>query len=72
MNNIRTIERKINQLPPSLVIKLEDYLDYLLSQRKVKQDYSVLNQTWAGGIKEYKKKYTSLELQKLALEWRTK
>jgi len=38
----------------------------------VEQNSSMLKQTWAGGIKEYKKKYTSLELQKLALEWRTK
>jgi len=24
---------------------------------------------WAGGLKEYKDKYTSLELQKKILEW---
>jgi hypothetical protein len=72
MYNLKTIEKKINQLPPSLVVKLDDYLDYLLSQKKVKKDTKVLTQTWAGGLKEYKKKYTSIELQKLALEWRTK
>ena len=25
--------------------------------------------SWAGALKEYKEKYTSLELQKKALEW---
>ena len=30
----------------------------------------VLRQDWAGALSEYKDKYTSLELQKKALEWR--
>ncbi len=72
MNSLKTIEKKISQLPPSLVVKLDDYLDFLLSQRKVSVNSNILKQTWAGGLKEYKKKYSSLELQKLALEWRTK
>jgi hypothetical protein len=29
-----------------------------------------LSQTWAGGLKEFRNQYTSLELQKKALEWR--
>lgn len=72
MNSLKTIERKISQLPPNLVVKLDNYLDFLLSQKTVKKDTKVLTQTWAGGLKEYKKKYTSIELQKLALEWRIK
>ena len=27
---------------------------------------------WIGGLREYRNKYTSLELQKKALEWRKK
>lgn len=72
MNSLKLIEKKISKLPPNLVIKLDDYLDYLLSQVKIKKDRDFLRQTWAGGLKEYKKKYSSIELQKLALEWRTK
>lgn len=29
-----------------------------------------LSQNWAGALKEYRSQYTSLELQKKALEWR--
>ena len=64
MNNIKTIEKKINQLPPSLVVKLDDYLDFLLSQKKANSTSKMLKQNWAGGLKDYKNKYSSLELQK--------
>ena len=30
-----------------------------------------LRQSWAGALAEYRDQYTSIELQKLALEWRT-
>jgi hypothetical protein len=72
MNTIKTIEKKINQLSPSLVTKLDDYLDYLLSQRAINKPSKILKQDWAGGLKEYKKKYSSVELQKLSLQWRIK
>ena len=72
MNNFKIIEKKINQLSPNLVNKLDDYLNYLLEQNKTKNDSKILNQSWAGGLKDFKKKYTSIELQKLSLEWRTK
>jgi hypothetical protein len=29
-----------------------------------------LKQNWAGALSDYREKYTSLELQKKALEWR--
>ena len=72
MNSLKTIEKKINQLPPDLINKLDEYLDYLLSQRITNNDSKVLGQSWAGGLKEYNKRYSAMELQKLALEWRTK
>jgi hypothetical protein len=71
MNTVKNIELKISQLPPSLVIKLDDYLNYLLSQRNGYKESKILRQSWAGGLKEFKKEYSSIELQKLALEWRT-
>jgi hypothetical protein len=70
MNSIKTIEKKISKLPPGLIIKLDDYVDYLLSQNHLNIQANKLKQTWAGGLKDYKNKYSSLELQKLALEWR--
>ena len=72
MNSFKTIEKKIYQLTPDLVTKLDDYIDYLLSRKKVNKSSKLLKQDWAGGLKDYKNNYTSIELQKLALEWRTK
>jgi hypothetical protein len=72
MNSLKTIEKKIYQLTPDLVTKLDDYIDYLLSRKKVNKSSKLLKQDWAGGLKDYKNNYTSIELQKLALVWRTK
>ena len=71
MHDYKSIEDKINQLPPNLIPELEDYVDYLLSKRKPNRKRRKLKQNWAGALKEYSKKYTSIELQKLALKWRS-
>jgi hypothetical protein len=71
MSKIEEIERKISKLPPGAISELDLYLDTLL--KKVKQAESKdgkLKQDWGGALKEWKKDFTSLELQKKALEWR--
>jgi len=45
MNSLKTLEKKISQLPPGLVIKLDDYLDYLLSQNRLNIHANKLKQT---------------------------
>lgn len=72
MDNIQTINEKIKELPPDLQLELEKYLNYLLSQNKRKDTSKMLKQDWGGGMKDLKEKYTSLELQKLAMKWRMK
>lgn len=62
------IEEKIKQLPPELHREVEDYVDFLLQKAKKKTGKKV-KLDWAGGLKEYKDKYTSLELQRKILEW---
>ncbi|MDI6886039.1 MAG: DUF2281 domain-containing protein [archaeon] len=62
------IEEKIKQLPPELHREVEDYVDFLLQKAK-KKTGKKLKLDWAGGLKEYKDKYTSLELQRKILEW---
>ncbi len=69
MRAIKNIESKINQLTPGLIGELDHYLDYLINKRIFKKPKK-LKQDWAGGLKEIK--MTSLELQKLALNWRQK
>lgn len=69
MRAIKNIESKINQLTPGMIEELNHYLDYLINKRIVKKSKK-LKQDWAGGLKDIK--MTSVELQKLALDWRQK
>jgi hypothetical protein len=62
------IEEKIKNLPPELHKEVEDYVDLLLVRAK-KKTGKKLKLDWAGGLKEYRDKYTSLELQRKILEW---
>jgi hypothetical protein len=41
-----------------------------LLEKQEKKSGRKLRQDWAGALKEYRDQYTSLELQKKALEWR--
>ena len=63
---METIEEKIKKLPPDLKKEVEDFVDFLLEKMK-KKTGKKLKLDWAGGLKEYKDKYTSLELQKKSL-----
>jgi Protein of unknown function (DUF2281) len=69
MRAIKNIETKINQLTPGLIGELDHYLDYLINKRVVRMPKK-LKQDWAGGLKDIK--MNSIELQKLALDWRQK
>jgi len=69
MRAIKNIETKINQLTPGMIGELDHYLDYLINKRMVRKPKK-LKQDWAGGLKDVK--LSSIELQKLALDWRQK
>jgi len=69
MRAIKKIETKINQLTPGMIGELDHYLDYLINKRVVRKPKR-LKQDWAGGLKDIE--MTSIELQKLALDWRQK
>lgn len=69
MRAIKNIETKIHQLTPGMIGELNRYLDYLINKRIVRKPKK-LKQDWAGGLKDIK--MTSIELQKLALDWRQK
>lgn len=40
-----------------------------MNETKVRPKQKKLRMDWAGGLREFRDKYTSLELQKKALEW---
>lgn len=66
---MKTLEELIRELPPQLQNEVRKYAQYLVDT-KVKPKRKYLRMDWAGGLKEFRGQYTSLELQKKALEWR--
>ncbi len=58
----------VERLPPELQREVEDFARFLLETRgQVKS--TRLRLDWAGGLSEFRERFTSLELQKKALEW---
>lgn len=63
------IYQQINQFPPYLLEELSLYIEFLSAKRNVKK-VGKLRLSWAGAIESEKENYTSVELQKKALDWR--
>lgn len=64
-----TLKELVEQLPPELEDEVRDFVEFLL-EKKAKKRGRKLRQDWAGALRDYRDQYTSLELQKKALEWR--
>ena len=64
-----SIETKLKKLSHEMQKEVEDFIDFLLA-KKNKKTSRTLKLNWAGGLKEYKDKFSSLELQKKVMEWR--
>lgn len=63
------LEKLLKDLPSDLHQEVEDFVQFLLSKR-FKTKGRKLRQDWAGALEDYRQQFTSLELQKKALEWR--
>ena len=66
---MNTLESLIRQLPRELQEEVRDFVEFLITKKQKKKEGKRLNQNWAGALEQYRDKYTSLELQKKALEW---
>jgi hypothetical protein len=66
---MKTLEELVKVLPLELRQEVEDFARFLF-ETKVQRKRSKLRLNWAGGLAEFREQYTSLELQKKALEWR--
>ena len=64
----RSLEAIIKELPPELQAEVRDFAEFLLEKRRPRGTWP-LSQNWAGALRDYRDQYTSLELQKKALEW---
>lgn len=65
---MKSLEELIKELPPQLQNEVREYAQYLVDT-KVKPKRKYLRMDWAGGLREYRDQFTSLQLQKQALEW---
>ena len=63
------LQEMVERLPPDLQQEVRDSVQFL-TERRVQKPGKELRQDWAGALREYRDQYTSLELQKKALEWR--
>lgn len=64
----RSIDELVKQLPPDLQQEVRDFARYLL-ETKARPRQKKLKMDWAGALREFRDQYTSLDLQKKALEW---
>jgi hypothetical protein len=68
---VKTLDEVIEstkELPEELQTEVRDFARFLRENR-IPRPRRKLRQDWAGGLREFRDKYTSLELQKKALEW---
>jgi hypothetical protein len=65
---MKNIEEVIRKLPLDLQQEVLDFAEFL-KQRRLGKKQKNLRMSWAGGLKEFRDRFTSLDLQKKALEW---
>ena len=65
----KSLLEKLEKLPAEKRQEVEKFVEALLNKQKPKTS-AKLRQDWAGALRDYRDQYTSLELQKKALEWR--
>jgi Protein of unknown function (DUF2281) len=65
----KSLLEKLEKLPAAKRQEVEKFVEALLNKQKPKTK-TTLRQDWAGALRDYRDQYTSLELQKKALEWR--
>ena len=59
----------LQELPPEAQAEVRDFIEFLLVKR-ARKPATKLRQDWAGVLRDVRDQYTSLELQRKALDWR--
>ena len=69
--NVKQINEKIKKVPPHLLPEIMDYIDFLINKydrtSKKKKPFKF---TWQGGLADISRKYSSVDLQHKAMDWR--
>jgi len=67
--DIDNLEELLGKLPEDIRGEVRDFVEFLIAKKR-SGDGHKLGQNWAGALREYRDKYTALELQKKAIDWR--
>ncbi len=59
----------LDDVPMDRQGNIEKYIDRLLKKEKKSESRQYLSLSWAGGLKDYRDQFTSVELQEKSLEW---
>ena len=68
--NTQIIHAKVGQLSEDLQREVLDYIEFLLQKYHHQVKTEKFQFDWEGGLSPLKGRYTSVELQHKALEWR--
>ncbi len=66
----QTLKVKLEDLPEDIKKEIIDYIEFLVQKYVQKEKKEKFSFDWEGGLAELKEKYTSVELQHKASEWR--
>ena len=64
---MKPLEELIKELPSDMRTEVRDFVEFLLTKRE-QRDKMTLSQDWAGALKEHRQKYTSLDLERQAMD----
>ncbi len=67
---IRKLQSTLVDLPADDLRAVAKFVEFLQSATSGKHKATHIKQDWAGALSEFSAKYSSLDLQKLALPWR--
>ncbi len=69
--SVKEINKKIKRVSPHLMPEIMDYIDFLINKYgKSPKKKKPFKFSWQGGLSELSKKYTSVELQHKAMDFR--
>lgn len=66
---IEEINEMLHKLPSEALNEVAHYIEFISKKFPYKTEEQFIGLSWAGGLKDLKEKYTSLELQKESLNW---
>ena len=67
---MNTTMQKIETMPADVQREVLDFAQFLMSRKQPPRQNKPLKQSWAGALRGHRDRFTSLELQEKANDWR--